>query len=128
MELLNSCYKFKPENEEQNNILGEALKDLIHLLNPFAPHITEELAHICGMEQLSESPFPEPLEAALVKDEILVIVQVNGKLRDRITFSADVTKEDVEKTVRSKDYSKFLNSGEIRKIIYVPGKLINIVG
>ena len=128
MELVNSCYKFKAETEEQRNIFGNALKTVIFLLNPFAPHITEELAQMCGFAPLTDIPFPKADERALIRDEILVVVQVNGKLRDKMTFRADITKEEVEEAVRAKDYSKFLNSGEIRKIVYVPGKLINIVG
>ncbi|MGI6394471.1 MAG: leucine--tRNA ligase [bacterium] len=128
MELTNSCYKFKAGNEQENDLFGEALKAVVQLLNPFAPHITEELAKMCEMEELAKFPFPLPNKQALIKDEILVVVQINGKLRDRLTFSANATKEEVEKAVRARDYSKYLNSKEIKKIIYVPGKLVNIVG
>lgn len=128
MELVNSCYKFKYENDEQMNILASALKNTILLLNPFAPHLTEELAQMCGFGPLTKTPFPKADELALIRDEIVVVIQVNGKLRDKISFMADVSKEEVENMVRSRDYSKFLNSGQIKKIIYVPGKLINIVG
>jgi leucyl-tRNA synthetase len=128
MELVNAAYKFKADNDEKKIVFADALKNVIMLLNPFAPHITEELAELCEMEALAKVEFPKLNEKALVKDEILIVVQVNGKLRDRLTLKADITKEEVEAAVREKDYSQFLKSGQIRKVIYVPGKLINVVG
>ena len=128
MELVNAAYKFKADNDEKKIVFADALKNMIMLLNPFAPHISEELAELCGMEALAKVEFPKLNEKALVKDEIIIVVQVNGKLRDRLTLKADITKEEVEAAVREKDYSQFLKSGQVRKVIYVPGKLINVVG
>jgi len=128
MELVNAAYKFKADNDEKKAVFADALKSIVMLLNPFAPHISEELAELCGMEPLAKAEFPTVNDSALVKDEILVVVQVNGKLRDRLTVRADITREEVEALVSAKDYSKFLKSGEIRKVIYVPGKLVNVVG
>jgi len=128
MELVNATYKFKADNDEKKTVFADALKNMIMLLNPFAPHISEELAELCEMEALAKVEFPKLNEKALVKDEILIVVQVNGKLRDRLTLKADITKEEVEAAVREKDYSQFLKSGQVRKVIYVPGKLINVVG
>ena len=128
MELVNAAYKLKPETDTEKAVLAQALRSIILLLNPFAPHITEELAEICGMKAITETPFPTVDEKALVKDEILVVVQVNGKLRDKMNFPANVTAAEVEAAVRAKDYSKFLKSGEIKKVVYIPGKLVNVVG
>ena len=128
MELVNATYKLKPETDIEKAVLAQALRSIILLLNPFAPHITEELAEICGMKEIAETPFPKLDEKALVKDEILVVVQVNGKLRDKMNFPANVTAAEVEAAVRAKDYSKFLKSGEIKKVVYIPGKLVNVVG
>jgi len=128
MELINASYKFRSESEIEKSVFADALKTSILLLNPFAPHITEELAQLCGMPVLAETPFPEVNEKALIKDEILVVVQVNGKLRDKLAVKPDISAAEIEQIVRSKDYSKFLSSGSIKKVIYIPGKLVNVVG
>lgn len=128
MELVNAAYKFKVDNDDKKAVFADALKNMVMLLNPFAPHVSEELSELCGMESLAMAEFPKVNEKALIKDEIIVVVQVNGKLRDRLTVKADITKEEVEALVRENDYTKFLKSGEIRKVIYVPGKLVNVVG
>jgi len=98
------------------------------LINPFAPHVSEELSDLRVLDALAEAPFPKVNEKALIKDELLIVVQVNGKLRDRLTLKADITREEVEAIIKEKDYSKFLKSGQVRKVIYVPGKLVNVVG
>ena len=128
MELVNSSYKFKPSSEQGKAVFGEALRTVMLLLEPFAPHISEELAEICCMSSVSSQEMPEICEEALQKEDILIVVQVNGKVRDRLMLPADISVEDIEKEVRYKDYSKFLKSGEIKKMVYVPGKLINVVG
>ncbi len=128
MELVNASYKFKPSTEQEKAVFKEALQTIIFVLEPFAPHISEELAELCGLPEISSIKMPEVCQQALEKDEILIVVQVNGKVRDRLMLPSDISSEDVEKEVRSRDYSKFLKSGEIRKVIYVPGKLVNVVG
>jgi len=128
MELVNTIYKFNPTNDDKKIVFVQALKNVIMLLNPFVPHITEELAQLCGMQPLAKAKFPKFNEKALIKDEVLIVVQVNGKLRDRLTLRANITKEEVETVVKEKDYSRFLKSNQIKKIIYVPKKIINIVG
>ena len=128
MELVNASYKFELCTDETKDVLAEALRSVILLLNPFAPHITEELAEMCGMPAVAKQKMPEVNKRALEKSEILIVVQVNGKVRDRLMLPADISTEDVEKEVRSRDYSRFLKSGEIKKLIYVPGKLVNVVG
>jgi len=128
MELVNASYKFKADNDDKKAVFADALRNIVMLINPFAPHVSEELAELCGFESLAKAEFPKVNEKALVKDELLIVVQVNGKLRDRLTLKADITREEVEAIIREKDYSKFLKSGEVRKVIYVPGKLVNVVG
>ncbi|MFO7735172.1 MAG: class I tRNA ligase family protein, partial [bacterium] len=129
MELVNQCYKFSADTEEKEQILHFALHTLISLVNPFAPHFSEELYEMTGGEGcLSEKPFPEYSEKALVKKEITVVVQVNGKLRDKLTVCPEIDREEIEKIVRSKDYSSYLKSGNIKKVIYIPGRLVNVVG
>ncbi len=129
MELVNDAYRFHPEGAAEQSVLAEALRTAVALINPFVPHITDELRELCGLEGTeSEQPFPVWDEEALKKDEIEMVVQVNGKLRDRYSVAPDITKEEIEKMVAERDYTRYLKSGAVKKIIFVPGRLINIVG
>ncbi|MGB2351208.1 MAG: class I tRNA ligase family protein, partial [Akkermansiaceae bacterium] len=108
------------------------LTDLLKCLNPFAPHITEEINSRLetGQSQtmLCNRSWPEYEEANLVEDEVEIVVQVNGKLRGRIKVAADASKEDIE-TLAQQDENviQHTESKTIRKIIVVPGRLVNIV-
>ena len=111
----------------------EVPKDLfltfLKLLNPFAPHLAEEINSILEEgELLSEQRWPELDESLLVESEIQLIVQVNGKLRARIQVPADVSKEDAEKAALGDENVTAHTDGKtVRKVIVVPGKLVNIV-
>lgn len=111
----------------------EVPKDLfltfLKLLSPFAPHLTEEINSILEEgELLSEQRWPELDESLLVESEIQLIVQVNGKLRARIQVPADVSKEDAEKAALADENVTAHTDGKtVRKVIVVPGKLVNIV-
>jgi leucyl-tRNA synthetase len=102
---------------------------LLHVLNPFAPHLTEEIhARLGGATPLSESVWPTYDESALVADEIEVVVQVNGKLRDKIRIAPDAAQADVEALAQASARVQEHTDGKtIRKVIYVPGKLVSIV-
>lgn len=108
---------------------------LLQVLNPFAPHITEELYSLLREkfedlpdEELSQHPWPEYDESRLVEDEIEIVVQVNGKVRDRITVANDASKEEVEKLAQESEKAQsFIEGKTVRKVIVVPGKLVNIV-
>ena len=112
---------------------GEVPRDLfltfLKLLNPFAPHLSEEINAALGeTELLSEQAWPELDESLLVESEIQLIVQVNGKLRARIMVQADVSKEDAEKAALADENVTTHTDGKtVRKVIVVPGKLVNIV-
>ena len=101
----------------------------LKLLNPFAPHLTEEINSALGeSELLSEQSWPELNESLLIESEIQLIVQVNGKLRARIMVPADISKEDAEaKALTEENVQGFVEGKTVRKIIVVPGKLVNIV-
>ena len=111
----------------------EVPKDLfltfLKLLSPFAPHLAEEINSILEEgELLSEQRWPELDESLLVESEIQLIVQVNGKLRARIQVPADVSKEDAEKAALADENVTAHTDGKtVRKVIVVPGKLVNIV-
>ena len=113
-----------------------AMKIFLLLLNPFAPHITEELnsiltkkfPEICNKQDLSSSKWPKHDEKYLVEDEIEIVVQVNGKLRDKMVVNKDASEENIkEQSQKLEKIQPFLDGLTIRKIIFVPGKLINIV-
>ena len=111
----------------------EVPKDLfltfLKLLSPFAPHLAEEINSILEEgELLSEQRWPELDESLLVESEIQLIVQVNGKLRARIQVPVDVSKEDAEKAaLADENVTAHTNGKTVRKVIVVPGKLVNIV-
>jgi leucyl-tRNA synthetase len=107
---------------------------LLHVLNPFAPHLTEEIhERLCkhfGTEHtpLSESPWPQWDEAALVETEVEIVVQVNGKLRDKIRVPKDAPKEDIETAALAAPKVVAHTEGKtVRKVIVVPGRLVNVV-
>ncbi|MGJ8725674.1 MAG: leucine--tRNA ligase [Roseibacillus sp.] len=103
--------------------------DFLKVLNPFAPHLTEELnSKLGGTELLSEQPWPAFDESLLVESEITIIVQVNGKLRAKLQVPADSDKATLEDLAKGEPNVQQHTEGKtIRKVIVVPGKLVNIV-
>jgi leucyl-tRNA synthetase len=99
------------------------------MLAPIAPHMCHQLWQDLGHEgDVLDATWPEVDQAALVEDEKLIVVQVNGKLRAKLTVAAGSTKEQVEALAFAEEnVSKFIEGKEIRKVIYVPGKLLNVV-
>jgi leucyl-tRNA synthetase len=107
----------------------EALRILLPLLSPFAPHLAEELWSRLGFAGLaSQQPWPLHDEAHLVENEIELVVQVNGKVRDRLLVPKDSSKEQIEKAaVENPKIAEAIAGLSIAKVIVVPGKLVNIV-
>ncbi|MDR1598797.1 MAG: leucine--tRNA ligase [Oscillospiraceae bacterium] len=105
------------------------LRTLLALLNPFAPHITEEIWELQGLgEPIYAQPWPKWDPAALVRDEIEIAVQVGGKVRGRVTLPLSLSKDEAERTLPDHPEIQRLASGRpIRKLIYVPGKIVNLV-
>ncbi len=130
MELVNSINAFEPKNHPANAaVLKEAVESVVLLLAPFVPHISEELWECLGhREGLEDSGWPAFDPAAAVEDELLIVVQVNGKLRGKITVDATAAEDEVKNTALSDDKVKsFIDGRTVKKVIYVPGKLVNIV-
>jgi leucyl-tRNA synthetase len=129
MELTNAVYGILPLREEAREVFQEAVEAILALLSPFVPHITEELWHQIGkMSYLLEESWPGYDHEAAKEEEITIVVQVNGKLRDRLTLPADVQEEQVKETaIAQEKVRKYLEGKAIRKVIYVPKKLLNIV-
>jgi leucyl-tRNA synthetase len=102
---------------------------LLHVLNPYAPHLSEEIhARLGGTVMLANMPWPAYDEAALVTDELELVVQVNGKLRDKITVAKDADAATVEAAaLAAPKVKEQLDGKTVRKVIFVPGRLVNIV-
>ncbi len=131
MKLLNTIESFKSEAEGYQFALREAFGILLRALYPVCPHIThalwQELGLVAEHGELIDAPWPTVDEAALVQDEIELVVQVNGKLRGSIKVAKDADKATIEATaLASESVQRFLE-GAPKKIIVVPGKLVNIV-
>jgi leucyl-tRNA synthetase len=128
MELMNKLAKAPQESAQDRAILDEALKAVVAMLYPITPHISYEMWAALGQEDIDNATWPTHDEKALVEDEKLIIVQVNGKLRAKLTVPADISKEDIEALgLNDENVTKFTDGKTVRKVIYVPGKLLNIV-
>ena len=131
MKMLNALEKLQKDHEAGwQAVAQEGFSILLRLLSPIAPHITQHLWQELGYgEDILAAVWPEPLEAALVQDEIELVVQVNGKLRGSITVARTLDKTAIEQHAVAQPFvQKFIEEGAtVRKIIVVPNKLVNIV-
>lgn len=129
MELVNQIQSFKPQTEGDKRILKEAIEKVIVMLYPFTPHIAEELWQATGHGTLlAQTPWPQVDQSALQVEEIEIPVQVNGKVRDKIIVPADADEETVKAlALSSEKIKKYTEGKEIKKFIYVPKRLANIV-
>ncbi|OOF24891.1 leucine--tRNA ligase [Salinivibrio proteolyticus] len=128
MELMNRLVKAPQESEQDRAVLDEALKAIVVMLYPITPHISFTLWEALGEQHIDDAQWPQADQDAMVEDEKLIIVQVNGKLRAKITVAADAEKEAVEaQAMTDENVVKFTDGKTVRKVIYVPGKLVNIV-
>jgi leucyl-tRNA synthetase len=131
MKMLNALEKLQKDNEAGwQSVAQEGFSILLRLLSPIAPHITQALWKDLGYgDDILAAVWPEPLEAALVQDEIELVVQVNGKLRGSITVARTLDKAAIEQHAVAQPFvQKFIEEGAtVRKIIVVPNKLVNIV-
>ncbi|QIR05595.1 leucine--tRNA ligase [Salinivibrio costicola] len=128
MELMNRLVKAPQESEQDRAVLDEALKAIVVMLYPITPHISFTLWEALGEQHIDDAQWPQADQDAMVEDEKLIIVQVNGKLRAKITVAADAEKDAVEaQAMADENVVKFTDGKTVRKVIYVPGKLVNIV-
>ncbi|WP_288329210.1 leucine--tRNA ligase [uncultured Haemophilus sp.] len=129
MELMNKLTRAPLESEQDRAVMAEALSAVVRMLYPITPHICFELWKALGNESnIEHAEWVKADEAAMVEDEKLIVVQVNGKVRGKVTVAADADEETV-KTVAFADENvkKFTDNTQIVKVIYVPGKLLNVV-
>ena len=129
MELLNSMYDARAQGAAGSPEWTEALDIYLRMMAPVTPHIAEELwAHLGKPYSVHHQPWPAVDEAAAAEDEIILVVQVNGKVRDRITLPVNVSDADAKAAaLASEAVQKHLEGKPPRKVIVVPGKLVNIV-
>jgi len=129
MELINDLLKFNDDSEQGVAVMRESVEAIILLLSPIVPHITQQLWNELGHnELLVDVSWPECDESALVRDEIELVVQVNGKLRSKINVAANADNDSIETTALADEKIVANIEGKtIRKVIVVPGRLVNIV-
>lgn len=129
MELMNKLTKASLESEQDRAVMAEALSAVVRMLYPITPHICFELWQALGNESVIDTAeWVKADEDAMVEDEKLIVVQVNGKVRGKVTVAADADEETV-KTIAFADENvkKFVDNQHIVKVIYVAGKLLNVV-
>ncbi|PCJ32327.1 MAG: leucine--tRNA ligase [Gammaproteobacteria bacterium] len=129
MELMNAVSKTKQQGEQARAVIQEALEATVLMLAPITPHISDSLWKALGHDEaMVNVAWPQIDESALVQDKIEMMIQVNGKLRSKISISASLDKESIEAlALADENVIKFVDGKEIRKVIVVPGRLVNIV-
>ena len=128
-ELLNAVNRFDDDSDNGRAVVHEALEAVVLLLSPIVPHICHELWHVLGHETAPvDETWPECDEAALAREMIEIVVQVNGKLRGRISVAADADSDTVSAlALEDQNVKRFVADKEVRKTIVVPGRLVNVV-
>ncbi len=134
MELTNHLYSFKEWKEKQNDaaiqsVIREAMETLIFTLSPFAPHISEEMGFLLGFsDTLDRKKWPRYKEELTHTDEILIVLQVNGKVRQKLSVESGISDEELKSlSLRDPRIQEWTQGKEIKKVIIVPKKLVNIV-
>ena len=129
MELMNAITKMKDNSEQGRAVIQEALEIAVLMLSPITPHISHKLWQLLGHDEaVVNVAWPEIDETALVQDKIELMVQVNGKLRSKIAVAASADRDSIETlALADESVQKFTDGKEIRKVIVVPGRLVNIV-
>ncbi|MBL0907227.1 leucine--tRNA ligase [Pectobacterium carotovorum] len=129
MELMNKLAKAPQDSDQDRALTQETLLAVVRMLYPFTPHVCFTLWQaLQGEGDVDTAPWPVADENAMVEDSKLVVVQVNGKVRGKITVAADASEEQVrERAAQEPLVAKYLDGVTVRKVIYVPGKLLNLV-
>jgi leucyl-tRNA synthetase len=129
MKMLNALEKAPRDGALAAEVIGEGLSMLLRVLSPICPHITHVLWRDCGFgDDILDASWPEPADSALAQDEIELMLQVNGKLRGSLRVAADAAKDAIEtQALASEAAQKFMEGKPAKKVVVVPGRLINIV-
>ncbi|NBC23933.1 MAG: leucine--tRNA ligase [Gammaproteobacteria bacterium] len=128
-ELTNAVSKLEPGNDQDRAAVREALKVAVLVLSPIAPHVTQALWEALGEgELLVDCRWPEVDESALVQDSVELVVQVNGKVRGKVTVARDADEDTLrDEALGNENVARFVEGKTVRKVITVPGKLVNVV-
>jgi leucyl-tRNA synthetase len=128
MTMVNDLFKQKAENLKKNDAWKQALEALVACVAPFAPHIADELWQQLGHEtSVQVDSWPVFNEEYIVTDTVTIAVQVNGKLRGEVQVAAGASEDDVVAAAKANEKVANYLTGDIKKQIYVPGKLVNFV-
>jgi len=129
MELLNAISRYELRNEQDRAVVQEALEGVVLILSPIVPHICHRLWADLGHEAaVVDESWPEADPDALAADSVEVVVQVNGKLRARLQVAADADEESLREAALADDnVQRFVGEKSVRKVIVVPGRLVNVV-
>jgi len=129
MELINTLSRFKDDSEQGRAVMQEALDAVVLMLSPIVPHISHSLWQLLGHEQaVVDCGWPRVDESALQQDSIALVVQVNGKVRGHIKVALDAAREVIEAAAMDEEnVQRYIADKTVRKIIVVPGKLVNVV-
>jgi leucyl-tRNA synthetase len=133
MELVNSLYQMEERRKtpdlQTSGVMREAVETVIVLLSPFVPHICEDLWEFLGHEQsVGQEPWPKFVEEAIRDEEVLMVIQVNGKLRSRVTVRVHASEAEVQEAVLANERVREILQGQkVKKFVWVPKKLVNLV-
>jgi leucyl-tRNA synthetase len=129
MELCNELGELAGDDARERAVLDEALNAVVRLLCPIVPHLCHHLWHALGHKgDVTYAAWPTVDESALVRDSVEMVVQVNGKVRAKMTVPAAIDKAGAEaEALRQPNAQRFLEGKTVRKVIVVPGKLVNVV-
>ncbi len=131
MEYVSAIYKYDTLPQDRKNVefMKDCINDLVLLISPFAPHFGEELWQILGNKKsVFEAEYPKFDENALIKDEVELAVQINSKVKAKINVSSDATNEDIEKiALENETIQKALDGKQVKKVIVIKGRLVNII-
>ncbi len=131
MELVNQMYSLESQDNQPQlaGVMRHAVESVVLLLSPIVPHFSDEIWSALGYRQnVLSTPWPSHRQDALVKDEVTIVVQVNGKLRSRFEVALNTAKETLQETAMADEkVQRFIADKTIRKVIVIPNKLVNIV-
>lgn len=129
MELLNALGKYNDRTAAGRSVAQETLEAIVLMLSPIVPHISQALwSELCPGRDLLAQPFPEADQSALIQDTIELVIQINGKLRGNLTAAKTADKAMLEQMAMAHEaVQKQLAGAQPKKIVLVPGRLINIV-
>lgn len=128
MELVNECYRYKELDHARTDLLVDAVKNVVILLYPFAPHIAEEMWESFDSGRLGDQPWTSYDESALERDEVEIVVQINGKIKEKLMVDSKLDKKGLEDFVMANEnVIAHIEGKNVIKVIPIPGRLVNIV-